>query len=121
MPKKEPSPEEKCSFLQRMLELKREGNPFLKIESWRLWVRELGLSLEQLGTTEEEVQELARQDWRWQIENDLENWRMTASIGHPESVFAQGVVDALEKGGWKPQEFGIDDKEMEEIKRSAGP
>jgi hypothetical protein len=100
--------------------LKRKGNPFVKTEDLRKNMVEYGFSPEDVGTTEEELKTFFVQDCRWQIESDLENWRLTNSIGYPERCFAEGVIEALEKGELRPEDFGIAPEELQDIRKTAG-
>lgn len=106
--------------LTSFIGLKRKGNPFVKTESLRRNMVEYGFSPEDVGTTEEELQTFFVQDCRWQVESDLENWRLTNSIGHPEHCFAAGVIEALRDGKLSPEEFGITEQELQDIRKTAG-
>lgn len=106
--------------LTSFIGLKRKGNPFLKTESLRRNMVEYGLSPEDVGTTEQELKAFHVQDCRWQIASDLENWRLTNSIGWPEKCFADGVLEALREGELQPEEFGITAEELQDIRKTAG-
>lgn len=106
--------------LTSFFNLKRKGNPYVKTEDLRRNMAEEGFSPEDVGTTEQELKTFFVQDCRWQIESDLENWRLTNSIGWPEKCFAEGVIEALEKGELFPEEFGITLQELIDIRKTAG-
>lgn len=104
----------------RMLALKRKGNVFVRVASLRKIMEKHGYAPEDVGTTEEELQKLFKDDCRWQVEGDLLNWRLTNSIGCPEKCFAEGVIEGLEKGELNSEEFGITEQELEDIRKTAG-
>jgi len=120
MSETEPSIDDVRRSLTYFVGLKRKQNPFVKTAYIREAMAERGFSPEDLGTTDGELKTFHVEDCRYQVECDLANWRLTASIGHPEACFAEGILENLKGGGFEPAAFGIDDLEFRRIRNTPG-
>ncbi len=106
--------------LRSMLDLRRGGNRFVSVEMLRKRLKEQRLTPEDIGSNELEIQRFSKEDCKWEVENDLENWRITRAAHPPgERCFAAGVCENLHKGGYQPEDFGITPEEMKEIRLAA--